>query len=144
MGNNTTTSMKTAINGQIILRDFHTEKALFENLPGAKADSEVEINPHFYRMTEPEEDDLYKVTLGVTIDEPNKLPFRLEAALSGTFKLNNIPEDRVKDVLSTQVTAILFPYLRSMVSALTSLAAVPPIYLPVINAAALYKQIEER
>ena len=63
---------------------------------------------------------IYAVIITVQIDQDN-LPFKCQVSLKGTFNVNNI--DNINKCLQVNATAILFPYVRSTLSMLTTLAA---------------------
>lgn len=94
------------------------------------------------RLVEYIEDDenTMLVTLDVSIfenAEKNNFPFSLEINLTGVFELDNIyMEDRVS-FAEVNAVAILFPYVRAIVSTFTANANVPPLILPPINVVSL-------
>ena len=69
--------------------------------------------------------------------EVKHVPFQLEVDIRGIYSLNFSDfksVDNLKDVLSTNAIAILYPYLRSFVSTLTAQVNSFPAYvLPVVN-----------
>lgn len=80
------------------------------------------------------------VTLMVSIfenAEQNNYPFEMTLKISGFF-INN--DDSIN--LDANAIAILYPYVRSIVSVFTSSVNVPQLILPVINVNALIDQIE--
>lgn len=64
-------------------------------------------------------------------DKP--FPIDLKIALKGEFDLTNVVEEETDEFLKHQAVQILFPYLRTMVSNITSSAMMSPIVLPVID-----------
>ena len=67
---------------------------------------------------------------------------RIEAKLSGYFDIN-IKED-IEEYLVVNGTAILFPYLRSVVSMITSLASSDAIVIPTVNVLELINRQKEQ
>jgi len=71
-------------------------------------------------------------------------PFYLKINMSGWFLLTEDPQDEQKrQTLHANTVAILFPYLRSAVTTLTSVAnmnGLPPVILPPVNTYALLEQ----
>ena len=63
----------------------------------------------------------------------NGYPFEMKVILKGFFSIDN--EGEVKDIsiFETNAIAILFPYLRAIVSSYTANANVAPVLLPAMN-----------
>jgi preprotein translocase subunit SecB len=88
-------------------------------------------------------DDNYKsadVIVGVKIGEELKdedIPFIIEIILRGSFtfdyKEDKEKKEEIINFYKQNAIAILFPYLRSLVTDLTSKSDHPPIMLPTIN-----------
>lgn len=81
------------------------------------------------------------VELGINIyNNVSKRSLNLE--IVGEFDLSeDLSEEEVEDLLSQNGTAILFPYLRSIVSIVTTLDSKDAIILPTINAA-VFKDLD--
>ena len=77
---------------------------------------------------------MVKVYLGISLMKESK--YDIKALISGIF---SISEDSVlgKKVLVNNTVAILFPYLRSQLTLLTSQPGFEPVILPVMNINAL-------
>ncbi len=56
----------------------------------------------------------------------------LKVILIGQFEIDEKAQEKISDYAPNAV-AILFPYLRSTISTITSAAGVPPLILPVMN-----------
>lgn len=82
---------------------------------------------------------VFRVTLGVCICSEKR--YDIKAQISGIF---SISEDSTlgKKVMANNTIAILFPYLRSQLSLLTSQPGFEPIILPVMNINALMNDEE--
>lgn len=79
-------------------------------------------------------DDKMEIELGTTIfqnAEENDYPFEMEVKLKGYFGVENAQSD-IK-FFEKNAIAILFPYLRALVSTYTVNANVAPILLPAMN-----------
>ena len=61
-------------------------------------------------------------------------PFRLSVEIAGRFRCEN----KWNPKLEQNVLAIMFPYLRSLVSVITSNSGRDPIILPTLNIASLF------
>lgn len=83
------------------------------------------------------DDNNAKVTLFCSIfkdPEKENKPFSLEVILSGLFEFEElISDEEKKKLLEVNATAILFPYLRVLVSTIVSSSGFPTLILPIIN-----------
>ena len=73
---------------------------------------------------------IYKVKLSINMMSENE--FDIETCINGIFEFDGDKEFGSK-LLSHNTVAILFPYLRSQITILTSQPGFEPIVLPVIN-----------
>lgn len=84
------------------------------------------------------------VSLGCIINknfETENKPLYLEVILQGIFTFEaDIEEKRLENLLSTNAVAIIFPYLRAIVSNISINSGIPPIILPVMNIVELLKR----
>ena len=81
------------------------------------------------------------VDLDVRIFEDNeKYPFYMKVVLRGFFTIEN-NEDNIN--FEPNAIAILYPYIRSIVSTYTANANIMPLTLPVINVNKLLKDKEK-
>jgi len=124
------------------------------------------LNPHYknYRESAPikcqiktnhhvheENDDLIMVAINVQLFEENfienKEPFYLNLIIEGFFELKAgdgnpdlVDPDSIEKIVKSNTVAILFPYVRNVVTQITMLANIAPVILPTINT---FKLIEE-
>ena len=86
--------------------------------------AKFEIKPQFSRTIRrvQENDKLYFVSLEVKVEstEAEPKPFNLKARLVGIFEAEEVNTDEDRQVLAISTTEIVYPYLRSAVSALTA------------------------
>ncbi|GGB85290.1 protein-export chaperone SecB [Staphylococcus nepalensis] len=78
------------------------------------------------------------ITLRAKLDENENVPFSFEVSIVGYFEFDEKESDGIdfRDLLKTNAVAILFPYLRSIVSELTGKSNRFPNYnMPVRNIA---------
>ena len=83
----------------------------------------------------PEKDNFALVTLKTTIfenAEENNYPFTMMVVISGIFEFINKESIR-NELLEQNAVAILFPYVRAIVSTYTANANIPPLILPTVN-----------
>lgn len=73
--------------------------------------------------------------------EENNYPFEFKAELIGFFELDGVEEEKKQVYAEQNAVAILFPYLRALITTYTGLANVQPLVLPPIN---VVKYIENK
>jgi preprotein translocase subunit SecB len=112
------------------LREIFVDKQLFERKDDTvkKVYTDTEIN--FKRVINDMEDNKFKVSLSINLSFENK--YIIEVCLSGIFQMEEEVKFKNKILLNNTV-AILFPYLRSQLSLLTSQPGFEPVILPAIN-----------
>lgn len=71
-----------------------------------------------------------------TTDNIEEAPFRITVEIAGRFRCDN----EWKPELEPNVLAIMFPYLRSIISTITCNSGREPIILPTINIASLFEK----
>ena len=72
----------------------------------------------------------------------NNYPFELNISMMGFFEFSSeLKEDEITNMLEVNGTAILFPYLRSIITTITSSMGIQPIILPNMN---IVKMIKEK
>lgn len=87
-------------------------------------------------------DSVYEVTLTITatVKNEDKTAFLVEVHQSGIFSIQNVNEQDLNYLLSSQCMTILFPYAREAVSDLVIKGGFPPLLLNPVNFDALYAQ----
>lgn len=87
------------------------------------------------------EDGVYQCTLTVTVTAKvkDKTMFLVEAAQAGIFVARNIPPQELEPVLAIACPNILFPYVREVISDITTRAGFPPVMLAPVNFEAIYQ-----
>ena len=101
---------------------------------------QVELTPSFSRTIQKISDDEYDVSIGVELKQTN-LPFDAELTITGRFKYEGSLD--VQKILKINAVAILYPYVRSILSCLTTLGSVPPVVIPTINLAQMFENEEQ-
>lgn len=102
-----------------------------------KIDEEGEIT--FSKQIQETQKNIYRVELGVVLKSEGI--YDIKASIVGEFELS---EDSVlgKKILHNNTIAILFPYLRSQLTLLTSQPGFEPVILPIMNINALMSDEE--
>lgn len=68
-------------------------------------------------------------------EELNK-PFTIKVSIIGYFKFeDNLSDEIKKNLINVNAVAILYPYLRMLISNITANGGINPIILPVVNIA---------
>ncbi len=111
---------------------------------------DIEANININKNIEFFENRKIAVTLDVEVfpKEINKVyPFNLKISCTGYFEhrleSNNTDGDiseEVRNLANINAVAILFPYIRAMISTYTTIANIPPFILPPINVLNLFKE----
>jgi preprotein translocase subunit SecB len=80
---------------------------------------------------------------GVKINATENYPFEIEVVLKGNFEIGDNLEYKDKlQLLLTNASAILFPYLRATVSLISSQLDYEKILLPVINFTKIFRKAD--
>lgn len=85
---------------------------------------------------ETKEGQVYATTTLFNEPEQNNYPFYMQIKVVGFFKVE-AEEDTAMNLLNKNAVAILFPYIRALISTYTSNANVQPLILPPINVSKL-------
>ena len=83
-----------------------------------------------------------KLTFKLVSDTEEELPIHLFVSIIGVFTLTD--EENKEQLINYDSVMIMFPYLRAIVSTITSSANIPNILLPTINMAAVMKEQEKK
>lgn len=101
----------------------------------------ISINPEFKRQIRKIDNDTACVNLGFYINNAkNDMPFSMEINIEGLFHLENWEHPDQLPIITSNAIAILFPYLRTIVSMVTANANISPYVLPVMNITALFEE----
>lgn len=103
----------------------------------------VGVTPEFKKQITKIDEDNASVILGFLIDNKEKdMPFSIDVEIEGVFRLDNWEHPDRNTIIQSNAIAILFPYLRSVVSMITANANIPPYVIPVMNIVALFNKAE--
>ena len=109
-----------------------------------KSQRVIKIDPCFKRDIINHDKNQFTIRLNVAIDNSgNEFPFSANIMISGTFLLENWQNENNMNLVKNNATAILFPFLRTLLYTITMNANVPPYVLPVMNIVELFKEIEK-
>lgn len=87
-------------------------------------------------------DNVHEVTLGIRVQATaaEKTLFLVEASYCGLFALVNIPQENNDAILRIHCPSLLFPFLRQIVAEAVRNGGFPPLYLNMVDFAAIYQQ----
>lgn len=105
----------------------------------------IDIQPFFNRDISKIDDKFYKITLGIKISNDlnkNPIPFNVEVVISSVFELPNWESEAANSIAINNATAIMFPYLRTLLATVTMNGNIPPYMLPIMNISKLFKDNE--
>ncbi len=68
----------------------------------------------------------------------NNYPFEFKVVITGLFDFQDVENELVDNVLNNNCLAILFPYLRAIISTYTALANVNSLILPAVNISSMF------
>lgn len=105
-----------------------------------KTPQNITLQPQFRRDIIKINENEFNNQLTVKIENgETQVPFFIEVSIRGNFKLDNWQDEDNKDLVNTTSTATLFPYLRSLVSQVSTMLNMPPYILPLLNISELFK-----
>ncbi len=139
--------MDKQLKSEFAFDDYNVNYVQFMANPKYKEDGPIELDFNIaVEIGINEELATGKVTLIIDIfedAEKNNFPFSISLSITGFFSAINkeISEKELGNFCKVNGTAILFPYLRSIVSEVTKAANVEPLTLPLIN---VYRLIEHK
>lgn len=124
--------------------DYYVEEVQFYNNNFFEEKSvELDFNiSHSIEYTQ-DENNTFLVTLNIVIFDnakENNYPFTIKVSITGVFQTNIEDTKSIKNFAEINSIAILFPYLRSIVSTYTANANIQPLILPPINVVNMLKE----
>lgn len=104
---------------------------------GFRQDSNQQFSIKFGKQVKKIEDGCYQVSLAANVAKEKE--YTVTVKLTGYFEIEEQCPD--KDIiLNENAVAILFPYLRTELTLITSQPEVDPLVIPVVNINAMLKQ----
>jgi preprotein translocase subunit SecB len=116
---------------------YKVNELLFKLNEKFNNDGNVNLSPEFTKEINKTDNDKYIVTLAININGEN-LPFKLATSISGYFAAES--SEFSEQLIHQNAVAILFPYLRSLVSSLTVTANIKPVILPTLNIVKMFEE----
>ncbi len=119
---------------------YSVNEIRFKDVQMEGDEQKFKLHPEYQRELIELEDNRYDFLFSVSImpTEEDPAPFELYVSITGHFAIRESEEDPIdaglKDrILTKNTAAILFPFLRAIVSAVTVNANIPALILPVLN-----------
>lgn len=123
-------------NVNLTLKGIRADELNFKLNGVRPAGGKVSLAPTFSRRVRhaAENDKLFFVSLTVKIENTPEAPkpFDLLVTMTGIFETDATDNEARKEAV-VRATALLYPYLRSAITSLTTTALAAPIVLPVMN-----------
>ena len=97
---------------------------------------------HLAAKNDKVEDDVYEVTLHVTVtsSQDEKTAFLVDLKQAGVFLIKGFSEEQLNHLLGSYCPHTLFPFAREAISDFISKGGFPPLLLSPVNFDALYSQ----
>jgi len=130
---------------QLSFLDYVVDHIEFTNNPAYDADA-VDITFDFRHEVAYAQPDAY-VTLHLDIfpdAKVNNYPFSFSLSVTGHFQINAKSPEEATAFLNVNAVAILFPYLRALVTTYTANANIQPLILPPMNIANMLEKASKK
>lgn len=128
--------------------DYHVLETIYR-LNLSFSDEEMSLEPKIMYTLEVNPDSIKQAVIGLGVEIGNAdmedSPFYVKAKILGRFSIESeeLSEQEILTFYKKNGTAILFPYLRSLVSDLTSKGSESPVILPTMNVSAMIDDSEK-
>lgn len=122
---------------------YEVTKMYIENVPIDSDEKEFTFCPELSKNVEVCDENNYKVYLSFQVEptEEKKFPFKMGVTLCGKFTLVHSGDELLDhDLIHKNTVAILFPFMRTIVSTITLMANKAPLMLPIINLADMFNK----
>ena len=84
------------------------------------------------------------VTATVTAKSTDRTVFLIEAKQAGIFEIRHVPQDQLQAILGIACPGMVYPYLRAVVSDITTRAGFPPVLLTEVNFQAMFEDQQQQ
>ncbi|MDR9793735.1 protein-export chaperone SecB [Aeribacillus composti] len=134
------------MNAVLQFKEYHVLETIYKNNPFIEIENE-KVRPEFEFSVEygNEKKTEAFITLSVLLGDEflENHTFFVKAKIMGYFEINSdaeISDEMIHNLYHINALAIIFPYLRSLVSDLSSKGSETPIILPTLNIAELVRK----
>ena len=134
---------------EIVESVLKLEKMAFEEITYSRdinsREKSIDYEMNFSRsITACEESEKYKVSLTANVWSKNTETIKLIVTLTGIFSCECEDESLKNELLRYNTVAILFPYVRSQISLVSTQPGIAPISFPPVNIVAMFKEVDQR
>ena len=87
-------------------------------------------------------DDMYAVelTLNAKANREAVVLFNVELVYGGVFRLKNVPEVQLSQLLMIECPRLIFPFARQVLASVTQQGGFPPLMMEPVDFASIYRQ----
>jgi preprotein translocase subunit SecB len=87
-------------------------------------------------------DEIYgvEITLNAKADRDNTVLFAVELVYGGVFRVRNIPEARLGELLMIECPRLIFPFARQVLASVTQQGGFPPLMMEPVDFSQVYMQ----
>jgi preprotein translocase subunit SecB len=87
-------------------------------------------------------DDIYavEITLNAKAEREKNVLFNVELIYGGVFRMNNIPEANLAELLLVECPRLIFPFARQVLATITQQGGFPPLMMEPVDFRAIYLQ----
>lgn len=117
---------------ELVLRDMYAEEISYKYEKIERAKEKVTIDNDFEIQVGKQDDKNFAIKIIYVVKKQKDLPYNIKVVYIGEFEYHGEEKDGIDKYLDNAV-AILFPYLRTLISSLTMIAGVRPLVLPILN-----------
>ncbi|MFT7559521.1 MAG: preprotein translocase subunit SecB [Flavobacteriales bacterium] len=130
---------------QFALQRIYVKDLSFEapNGPIVLKEGKPAVNQDLNTQVKRLKENLYEVILNITITVKfaDSTAYLAEVHQAGLFVIAGVPEEHMKQVVSTECPHILFPYAREAIDSLVIRGGFPALALPPVNFDRLFAQL---
>ena len=81
-----------------------------------------------------------QLVLDLRNTKDNTFPIDIKVDITGIFDISNLNKEEIDQFLKLQAVHIMYPYIRTIISNVTSSAMMPPVILPIIDVKSLFPE----
>ncbi|MCI5791352.1 MAG: protein-export chaperone SecB [Clostridiales bacterium] len=132
--------MKKNIDSVLKMMDLYFSSFSFQQKKDKMGEMPLTINYNIEHQQNDADSSIYRVIITTTINDDDER-IKLEVVATGVFKIDDMTiDDSLRDsIINFNTVAIMFPYIRSQISILTTQPGLMPIQIPIIDVNKLVK-----
>lgn len=122
------------------VKDLSFETPLAPSLPQVNTQPRFEVSVNASAKRRDETLFAAEQTVNVKAEIEGQVLFNLELVYGGVFRLQNVPSDRLVQVLMVDCQQLLFPFVRQVVTTTIANGGFPPLMLQPVDFMALFRK----